>query len=326
MRLTSDLPPDLRAGLDTLAHGLSRKTLAGLAAAQSETYRAGGGSGAIRSADDALAYAFTRMPATYAAVIAVFEALIAACPDLQPRTLLDVGAGPGTATFAAARTFGEFSDIRLIDANARLRELALTLLAEANSTALRRASYLHGHAIALLADAAPADLVVASYVAGELPDADLPRFAQALWAATSEVLAVIEPGTPAGHGRVLRIRAELIAAGAHVAAPCPHDRACPLATPDWCHFTKRLPRSREHQQIKGAAVPFEDEKFSYVVASRTPPHRGDARVLAPPYVTKGAVEAKLCTAGGLVIETVARRDAAAYRAAKSWDWGDAVAR
>jgi ribosomal protein RSM22 (predicted rRNA methylase) len=328
MRLPPDLPPDLRAGLDKLAVGLSRKALGALAAAQSENYRAGGGSGAITSAEDALAYAFTRMPATYAAVIAVFDALIGVNPDFTPRTMLDVGAGPGTAAFAAVRAFGELADIRLIDANARLRELAHTLMSEAHSAALRQASYRHGDAAALLAEAAaePADLVVASYVAGELRDSALPRLAQALWAATAQVLAVVEPGTPAGYGRILRLRTELIAAGAYVVAPCPHERACPLEAPDWCHFTQRLPRSREHRQIKGAAVPFEDEKFAYVVLSRTAPARRiDARVLAPPHVTKAAVVTKLCVATGLQIETVARRDAVAYRDRKSWRWGDAVA-
>ena len=43
--------------------------------------------------------------------------------------------------------------------------------------------------------------------------------------------------------------------------------------PDWCHFTQRLPRSRAHKQIKGAELPFEDEKFSYVALTRAPAAR-----------------------------------------------------
>jgi ribosomal protein RSM22 (predicted rRNA methylase) len=122
----------------------------------------------------------------------------------------------------------------------------------------------------------------------------------------------------------LEIRRQLIDAGAHVAAPCPHERDCPLVAPDWCHFAQRLPRSRDHLQVKAAAVPFEDEKFSYVVLSRAPPRRRDARVLAPPRVTKSAVTSKLCTTQGLVGDTAARRDRDAYRQRKSWRWGDGV--
>jgi ribosomal protein RSM22 (predicted rRNA methylase) len=246
-------------------------------------------------------------------------------PEFQPGSLLDVGAGPGTAAFAAAQLFGGLSDFRLVDANAGLRALALTLLAEADCAPLREASYREGDAVALIAAAAPADLVIASYVAGEIGERELVRFTQALWAATAGALAVIEPGTPAGYGRVMRMRDELIAAGAHVAAPCPHARACPLRAPDWCHFAQRLPRSRDHFRIKRAEVPFEDERFSYVVLSHGVARATEARVLAPPRISKSAATAKLCTAGGVAIDTATRRDNA-YRRRKSWRWGDSVAR
>jgi ribosomal protein RSM22 (predicted rRNA methylase) len=328
MRLAPDLPPDLKAGLARLAHGVSRKGMAERAAAQSQNYRAGGGSHRIATTDDALAYAFARLPATYAAAIAVFSAARDVLPAFQPRSMLDVGAGPGTATFAAVQSFETLDNVRLIDANAELRKLALTLMAEADSEALRHAadgrSYQQGNALTVLDETKPADLVVASYAAAELADSELARFTQLLWAATAGALVVIEPGTPAGHRRILRMRGELIAAGAHVAAPCPHERECPLRQPDWCHFAQRLPRSRDHLRIKGAEVPFEDEKFSYVVLSRSKPQPIDARVLAPPKITKSAVAAKLCTEGGVVADIAARRDAEAYRRRKSWRWGDRV--
>jgi ribosomal protein RSM22 (predicted rRNA methylase) len=329
MHLPPGLPPDLKAAIDRLAQGVSRKAVAERAAAQSQTFRAGGGSQRIATAGDALAYAFTRLPATYAAVAAVLNAMRSTMPGFAPRTMLDAGAGPGTAAFAAVQAFETLADIRLIDANAGLRNFALTLMAEADSAALRqvveRQSYRHGDALKLLAQADPADLVTASYVAGEIAEGDLARFTQRLWAATAGALAIVMPGTPDGYARMLRMRADLIAAGAHVAAPCPHDRPCPLQPPDWCHFAQRLPRSRDHLLVKGADVPYEDEKFSYVVVSRTPPQPVAARVLAPPKVTKIAVTAKLCKAEGVETESAPRRDPEAYRRFKSWRWGDGVA-
>jgi ribosomal protein RSM22 (predicted rRNA methylase) len=315
-----DLPPDLRAALDKLATGVSRKDLAARAAAQSQNYRSGGGSQDIRSRDDALAYAFARMPATHAAAIAVFNALCEVC-DLAPRSLLDIGAGPGTVAFAATQVFPSLADIRLIETNAEMRRLGNALLLQSEQTALRAASYIP---LSVDAGMPAADVVTASYVAGEIAPAERAAFARMLWAATTQVLVVIEPGTPAGYERIMEIRGLLIAEGAYVAAPCPHDDACPLIAPDWCHFAQRLPRSRDHLQVKGVAVPFEDEKFSYVVLVRTPPPRIGARVLAPPVVTKGAVTAKLCTADGIVHDIAARRDGATYRRHKSLRWGDAV--
>jgi ribosomal protein RSM22 (predicted rRNA methylase) len=330
MRLLPDLPPDLKAGLARLTEGVSRKPIAERAAAQSRIYRAGGGSHRIASDADVLAYAFARLPATYAAAAAVFNAMSETLPTFEPRTMLDIGAGPGTAAFAAVQAFETLTDIRLIDANPALRDLALSLMAEADSEALRqvvgRQSYRQGDALMLLAEAQPADLVVASYTAGELADNELGRFTQLLWVATAGALVIIEPGTPAGYRLMLRVRGELIAAGGYVAAPCPHASACPLRPPDWCHFAQRLPRSRDHLRIKGAEVPFEDEKFSYVVLSRGKPLSIDARVLAPPKITKSAVTAKLCTDGGVVTDIAARRDPDAYRRCKSWRWGDSVSR
>jgi ribosomal protein RSM22 (predicted rRNA methylase) len=119
-------------------------------------------------------------------------------------------------------------------------------------------------------------------------------------------------------------RSHLIGLGGHVCAPCPHDSACPLKPPDWCHFAQRLARSRAHKAIKGAELPFEDEKFSYVALTRLPLAGRTARVLAPPAVGKVEVLARLCTVDGLVLAKAPRRDKAAYARVRRWRWGDAV--
>ena len=317
-----DLPAELKSALDARLQGLSRNDAAARAAIISRTYRDGGGSGAIRTETDALAYALARMPATYAAVIASLNALRELRPDFAPNSLLDVGAGPGTATWAAAEAFSSLQGFALLDANDALRALALNLSRE--SVRLGHIDYQRSEASAALARAEAADLVVASYVIGEIKDSEQAALAALMWAKTRDTLLVVEPGTPAGYARVIALRAQLIAAGAHVVAPCPHDGKCPLVTPDWCHFTQRLPRSRAHKQIKGAELPFEDEKFSYVALTRAPPARHRARVLAQPVVSKVEVTAKLCTPDGLTLARIPRRAKADYAVARRWRWGDAV--
>lgn len=320
--ISPDLPAELRAALARKAEGLSRSDAAQRAGAISQTYRSGGGSNRIRGGDDALAYALARMPGTYAAVAASLNALMEIDPALAPQSLLDVGAGPGTATWAASEAFASLDRFDLLDANAPLRDLALELARSSPRLALM--TYQPGDARKLLADASEADVVVASYVINELGDADRLAFADTLWAKTRSVLLVVEPGTPAGYARIVEMRARLIGQGAYVVAPCPHDAACPLTPPDWCHFSQRLQRSRAHKHLKGAELPYEDEKFSYVILSRTPVAPRPIRVLAQPQTTKIAVTAKICATDGLEIRSVPHRNKAAYKRAKKWNWGDAI--
>jgi ribosomal protein RSM22 (predicted rRNA methylase) len=317
-----DLPAELKAALEARLEGLSRNDAAGRAASISKTYRDGGGSGAITSEADALAYALARMPATYAAVTASLNALRGVAPDFAPASLLDVGAGPGTASWAAAEAFPSLQSFTLVDANRALRALALDLAGR--SSRLRELDYRHGQARAALAGAPTADLVVASYVIAEIAEAERRALAELMWAKTRDTLVIVEPGTPAGYAGVIALRAQLIAAGAHVAAPCPHDGPCPLVAPDWCHFAQRLPRSRAHKQVKGVELPFEDEKFSYLALRRAPAARHPARVLTSPVLSKVEVTAKLCTSDGVSIARLPRRAKADYARARRWRWGDAV--
>jgi ribosomal protein RSM22 (predicted rRNA methylase) len=318
-----DLPAELKSALEARLQGFSRNDAAERAALISKTYREGGGSAKIKSSTDALAYALARMPATYAAIIASLNALCEIRPDFAPSSLLDIGAGPGTATWAAAEVFSSLRTFAPLDANDALRTLAFELAHD--NARLGGISYERGEARTALAKAEAADLVVASYMIGELSDAELQAVAALMWEKTRDTLLVVEPGTPAGYARIIALRQQLISAGAHVAAPCPHDERCPLAAPDWCHFTQRLQRSRAHKQVKGAELPFEDEKFAYVALTRAPVAPRPARVLAPPVVTKAEVTTKLCTPDGLAFMTTPRRNKAAYNGARKRRWGDAAA-
>src|SRR5882724_9914443 len=106
-----DLPAELKAALDAKLEGLSRRDTADRAAVISKTYRGGGNSGTIKSETDALAYALARMPATFAAMAAGLNALCEVRPDFAPTSLLDIGAGPGTATWAATEAFSSLKGL-----------------------------------------------------------------------------------------------------------------------------------------------------------------------------------------------------------------------
>lgn len=322
--MSSDLPPHLKRSLERLTEGVARTDMARRSETISKTYRDGGNSGTIRDERDALAYALARMPATYAAVSASLEAAAELAGDFAPTSVLDIGAGPGTATWAAAEAFPSLNAFAMIDANAALRAFALELAR--GSERFKHLAYRQADARIETSVAAEAGLVVASYAIGEMDEAGQRKLVDAMWTKTRSLLVIVEPGTPAGYGRIVAARAQLIEAGAHVVAPCPHQVPCPLEKPDWCHFSQRLARSRDHKQLKRADAPYEDEKFSYVALSRAPLDAGSrARVLAPPQVSKGGIMMKLCIPDGRIAFTVTPRgDKEAYARDRRLRWGDAI--
>jgi ribosomal protein RSM22 (predicted rRNA methylase) len=308
-------PPELTASLEALLDGVPRKDLAAAAKAMSEGYRQGGTSQPIATPLAATAYAVARMPATFAACAAIFARVIDVMPGFVPRSLLDVGAGTGAASWAALAAWPDITSVIMLDRNPALRALARRL---ADSGPLMKAEILGGD---IGAEKPRTDLVVASYVLAELPQDQAALVARDLWQGADGALALIEPGTPDGFARIRLARAALIAAGAHVAAPCTHDCNCPLQEDDWCHFSQRLARSRDHMLLKDATVPFEDERYSYVVVTREKVAHG-ARILAPPLEIKPGLTFKLCDEMGLHARFVAARDKDEYRRIRKRSWGD----
>jgi ribosomal protein RSM22 (predicted rRNA methylase) len=306
-------PPALTSALAALLEGVPRKELVAAAAKMSAGYRKGKASDGIATPGDAAAYAVARMPATYAACAAVFARLAEVMPDFAPASLLDVGAGTGAASWAAAVAWPGIASAILLDHNPALRTLAQKL-----APPLAHVKILAGD---LGADKPGADLVVASYVLAELPLASAAATARHLWESADGVLVLVEPGTPDGFARIRAARAALIEAGAHVAAPCTHDNDCPMTGDDWCHFSQRLARSRDHMLMKGATVPFEDERYSYVAVTREKTAEG-ARILAQPLQAKPGLTFKLCDETGLRAQFVATRDKEEYRRVRKREWGD----
>ena len=88
------------------------------------------------------------------------------------------------------------------------------------------------------------DLLISGNLLNELPPAQQPRLAKTIVAALQPhdaVALLVEPGSRPAFRQLLALRGCLAALGLHVWAPCPRDRACPLATDPgaWCHETLR---------------------------------------------------------------------------------------
>ncbi len=320
------VPATLPHALDAVLDGLPGDALRRATSALIEVYRSGAPPTAqvLRDPVTAAAYAAYRMPATHAAVARALRHAtdLVGADDLAVRSLVDLGGGTGAATWAVADALPGLEHARVLDGSA-------------DALALGRRIASHGPAAVASADwermrigpdlvVPAADLTTVSYVLGELDEALHATVVDAV-VASSRLALVVEPGTPRGYAAVLAARDRLVAAGWHLVAPCPQGGPCPVAGgDDWCHFSVRLDRSGLHRRVKGGALGYEDEKFSYVLASRDPLPRAGGRVLRHPVRRKGLVQLEVCDAAGSTQRVVlTRRSGTAYRTARDVSWGDA---
>ena len=317
------LPASVRQRLAELTEGMSRNDLAQRAQRLTTAYRSGQNSArVVHEPADALAYGLARMPATYAAVARVLERLNQAHPAFAPVSLTDVGCGPGTAALAALEAYPELAEVALIDRAGPFLDLARTLSHEAEH---ERAIHITDADITVRADFPRAELVTCAYVLAELPEPALGPLIHKLWQAATQVLVLVEPGTPEGFRRLSLARTWLIETGAHIAAPCTHEAPCPMQGGDWCHFKVRVQRSRDHRMLKGADVPFEDEPYAYLAATRSVAEaRASHRIIKPPVHAKASISLPLCGTTGASTAEAFKRDGEKYKYFKRLDWGDEV--
>jgi ribosomal protein RSM22 (predicted rRNA methylase) len=301
------LPESLIQQLEAEADRVGARPLNQAAERLSEAYRKGE-EFRFRTEEDCLAYAVSRMPATFGAIC---QALAGLTP--KPHSLLDIGAGPGTAAWACAQLFGGLQNATLIERDSGLAALGRKLNTPCTRWVVRDLRDVD--------PLTPQDLVVMGYSLGEFALREQAGAVDRAWAAARQTLLLVEPGTPAGFERIRSARERLIAAGAQIRAPCPHLHPCPIKAPDWCHFASRIERTRLHRIAKQGTLGYEDEKFSYLIASKCDTSQVPARVLRHPQIHKGLIELRLCSADGLQAASVRKKDAL-WRAARKARWGD----
>ncbi|MBV9517691.1 MAG: hypothetical protein JO068_06185 [Hyphomicrobiales bacterium] len=320
------LPAALTAATEKLTSGTRQSEIAKRWASISARYREGKGSQvAIASPDEVAAYLLARMPATFAAVSASLCAASELMPSFSPSSLLDLCAGPATASFAALSLWPGISSVTLLDTNPFFLDAAHVLGDASGIAAIRQAKFVHSTLGSARSELPSAELVVMSYALVELNTAEIATLARHIWSHSTGLLLFVEPGTPEGFRRILICRDALIKEGAHLVAPCPHVASCPMPPPAWCHFTERLPRSRRHRLAKGAQVNFEDEPYIYLAFARKGLElRPRGRIVSRVRVSKAGVRFTVCGEDGRLTDEMApRRDRGIYAKMRRAEWGDA---
>lgn len=317
------LPEELKLAIEEIVKGKKIPHISQAREELTERYKASNSSSEFITSDrQREAYIVSRMPATYAVVKRVMEEIAARAPEIKPKTLLDLGAGPGTVAWAVAQIFSDMDKATLIEKDRDFISIGKTLAARGSQKILNHLQW-NLQNLETLSELKNHDLLVLSYAIGELKPEAISPLIEKCWNATNQLLVIIEPGTPAGFERIRSVRSQLIALGGNMIAPCPHMLSCPMTGDNWCHFSERLARTSLHRQIKGGELGYEDEKYSYVAFCKNPIPLIENRVLRHPLKRSGHVVLYLCVKEwGLKQEVVSKRNPELYRQAKNVDWGD----
>lgn len=295
-----DLPNDILYSLDELSetYGLN-KNGARAYSELSENYR----NQNYRELDfsQAVAYAQGRMPATYGVIKYVLERFKNTGRNFS--NVLDVGAGVGALKIA-------------------LRDSKVSYEALEKSESMRKVfrklngdnSKIYSEDFRKFQAETSYHAVFASYFINEIKDKILAL--KKMFDLSEKYVFILEPGTPSGYKSILEAKKIAAELDWYPLMPCA-TQDCKLSGEDWCHFSIRLPRTKHHAKLKNAALPYEDEKFCYVIFSKKETGFFENNtVIKRPIKKSGHTIFDVCTSDG--IRRVVRTD----KASKKLQWGD----
>lgn len=280
----------------------------------------------IQNKEDALAYALSRMPATYGAISSSLEHTleILKMNNIEYRkelkTLLDIGAGTGTASWVAS-DYLDLENITCIENEINMLSLGKQLM-HANNKIYDIAKWKKQNVLTENIEE-KADLVITAYMLNELNQKNPNSILEKLWNATNKLLLIVEPGTPESYNRLMKIRNYYIEKNAEIVAPCPHTKECKIQNDDWCCFSCRIARTKIHKLLKEGESPYEDEKFCYLALYKDKIQNKESRILRHPKIESGLIRLKLCNKDSSINEVIiTKRDKELYKTAKKSKVGD----
>jgi len=249
----------------------------------------------------AVAYAQARMPATYNVIRYVLDKFMNKCEIFSE--VLDVGAGVGALKIA-------------------LRDYKVNYEALEKSEAMRKVfrklndnkTKIYAETFQKFRSEKQYQTIFVSYFINEIEDKNM--VLEKIFELAKQYVFILEPGTPIGYKNILQAKKFANQLGWHVLLPCA-SIDCNLSNSDWCHFSVRVPRTKLHMSLKKAVLPYEDEKFCYVIFSKKETEFSNNKtIIKRPIKKSGHVIFDVCTING--VQRIVKTD----KISKKLHWGD----
>lgn len=317
-----DLPIEIKSYIENELHNISKKELQYNAETISLNYRNNEGKGKVllKSDKEAVAYAISRMPATFGAVYNSLKYTLEIC-ELNINTLADIGAGTGAASIAANELL-ELEKIECFEREEAMRAIGQKIFNSYNELGIKTNWKKYDVNTDKINN--KYDLVITSYMINEIEKTNIEVVIDKLWDTTKKILLIVEPGTMQGYRNIMRAKQRIIERGGKIIAPCMSEK-CKLPKDDWCNFSCRVQRTKIHKELKGGNVPYEDEKYIYISATKEEFDKKEKnRILRHPMIYSGYVKLKVCNKEEIKEIIISKKDKEKFKIARKADTGDLI--
>ena len=212
-------------------------------------------------------------------------------------SVVDFGGGPGTFLFAISKfkTLSKYTNVERSDSFIGIMNVLVEEFLSSSTTNTHVDSISSNYLKPGSQDIPTSDLCVFSYTLCER-DNSLACLSDLV--EHSNMVLIIEPGTPSGFKNIIQARDKLIEKGFGTIAPCTVSNGfCPLrdSESDWCHFVERVDRSRIQRHLKNGVLGYEYEKYSYLLMSKNSIHSDGKRIISRPNYTKHSISFDICS-------------------------------
>ena len=212
-------------------------------------------------------------------------------------SVVDFGGGPGTFLFAISKfkTLNKYTNVERSDSFIGIMNVLVEEFLSSSTTNTHVDSISCNYLKPGSQDIPTSDLCVFSYT---LCERDNSLVCLSDLVEHSNMVLIIEPGTPSGFKNIIQAKDKLIEKGFGTIAPCTVSNGfCPLrdSESDWCHFVERVDRSRIQRHLKNGVLGYEYEKYSYLLMSKNSIHSDGKRIISRPNYTKHSISFDICS-------------------------------
>jgi ribosomal protein RSM22 (predicted rRNA methylase) len=278
---------------------------------------------------DLLAYIALRSPATYAQITAALLQVQEVMPHFTPKTVLDMGSGPGTGVWAAQTVWRSLVMATCTDQEASFLSINRSIVEGAKLPL--KVSWQSADVSNLAENFNTMyDVVIIANVLNEIDETGRINVVTKAFNLCRGVMIIIEPGTPFGSIIVSDIAKHF---GKRAALVAPYMNNSFVSDQNYYihfpqrflrpEFTRRVRQHMREDHLSSSNV--EEAKYSFVAISKIPQEVAAwGRCVGNIEKQKGFLEVPVLTESGIAKVKVLKRNKQQYEFAKNLRWGEII--